>query len=59
MLGEQAQIFRQIAGREGQRDIGHRQHHVLRAAAGLGVGRGRQQEDGERRQDGSFHTRAW
>ena len=43
VLGEQAQIFRQIAGREGERDIGHRQHHVLRAAAGLGVGRGRHQ----------------
>ena len=46
MLGEQAQIFRQIAGREGERDIGHRQHHVLRAAAGLSVDRGRYQENG-------------
>ena len=47
MLGEQAQIFREIAGREGERDIGHRQHHVLGAAAGLSVDRGRQQDGGE------------
>ena len=45
-LANRPEIFREIAGREGERDIGHRQHHVLRAAAGLGVDRGRQQERG-------------
>ena len=37
VLGEQAQVLGQIAGREGQRHVGHRQHRVLAGWAWAGA----------------------